>query len=134
MKNGLSKIIIFILILLAILLCVIGYCYFKTDLFKTPDVLFKKYLSKNVTQVLETNYEPLGSAIKRMNNETFEDDLKIKIDASKMSGEDLNESTGEDEDNESYTLNFTLKSDPQTKKASLDSNIQVGEYNLLLIH
>ncbi len=128
MKNGLSKIIIFILILLAILLCVIGYCYFKTDLFKTPDVLFKKYLSKNVTQVLETNYEPLGSAIKRMNNETFEDDLKIKIDASKMSGEDLNESTGEDEDNESYTLNFTLKSDPQTKKASLDSNIQVGEY------
>ena len=128
MKNGLSKIIIFILILLAILLCVIGYCYFKTDLFKTPDVLFKKYLSKNVTQVLETNYEPLGSAIKRMNNETFEDDLKIKIDASKMSGEDLNESTEEDEDNESYTLNFTLKSDPQTKKASLDSNIQVGEY------
>ena len=128
MKKGLSKIIIFIIILLAILLCVIGYCYFKTDLFKTPDVLFKKYLSKNVTQVLETNYEPLENAIKRMNNEAFEDNLKIKIDASKMSGEDLNESTEEDEDNESYTLNFTLKSDPQTKKASLDSNIQVGEY------
>ncbi len=114
-----------------IFLCGVGYCYFKTDLFKTPDVLFKKYLSKNVTQIMNSNYEPWGSAIEKMSKEAFEDDLKIEVDMKKLYGDEDLELLDEEEleglEN-NYLIDFKVKSDIQKQQAELNAEFQMGEY------
>ena len=118
-----------------ILLGCTGYCYFKTDLFKTPDVLYKKYMAKSFNQIMNANYEPLGSALNRINNETFEDDLKIKINPEKLYDEDSLEYLSEEELEElkeGYIVDFILKSDPQNSKSELHVSMKSGEYESTL--
>ena len=135
MKNGLSKIILFIIILLLVLLCGVGYCYLKTDIFKTPDELFKKYLSKNVNQIVSSNSDVLSNVVKRMSEEEFEDNLKIKVNLEKIIGEENLDSFDEEEleqIKDGYSIDFVLKSDPNNSKSELNTSIKYGEYESTL--
>lgn len=73
MKKSKVKIFV-ILIILIIIVSLIGvaYAFFKTDLFKTPDQLFAKYLLDGATQISNFNNEPYGTALERMKNEKTE--------------------------------------------------------------
>lgn len=68
-----SKGIIIVLILVIIGLLAGGaYAFFMTDLFKTPDQLFKKYLLKSVIDLTQVQYEPYNEILTRMADETTE--------------------------------------------------------------
>ena len=85
---------------------------------------------KNINQVTETNFEPLGSAFNKMSTEQFEDDLNIKVNLEKLYGEDALEYLDEDElENikDGYSINFALKSDPQNSKAELNTTMKYLE-------
>lgn len=64
MKKSKVKIFIILIILLIIVGLLGGvYAYFRTDIFKTPDQLFKKYLINGAFQVSSFNNEPYGTAL-----------------------------------------------------------------------
>lgn len=63
-----------ILIILLLIVLVLGgfYIYFMTDLFKTPEQLFKKYLMNNAFQLTKTNIKPFDEIITRTDLEPVE--------------------------------------------------------------
>lgn len=67
MKQGKAKkIILIIIILLLIILGGYAYAYLATDIFKTPEELFTKYLANNVEQLKDFNLKPFDETIKKM--------------------------------------------------------------------
>ncbi|MBR3613681.1 MAG: hypothetical protein IKL55_00685 [Clostridia bacterium] len=87
-KSGVKVvIIIFMLILLIIgLICGGAYVYITTDLFKTPEQLFKKYLLSNVIEVSQLNFEPFNEINERSKEEVTAHTLDIDIDPSSILG------------------------------------------------
>lgn len=66
MKQGKAKkIILIIIILLLIILGGYAYAYLATDIFKTPEELFTKYLANNVEQLKDFNLKPFDETIKK---------------------------------------------------------------------
>lgn len=80
-KSKGKKILIIVIILLLLLLIVAGgaYAYIATDLFKTPEQLFKRYLIKGAQEVSKFNTEPYGEVFKKMETEAVEIDVNSDI-------------------------------------------------------
>ena len=66
-----SKIIIVLILLLAITVGGV-FAYTATDLFKTPDQLFKKYLLSSIWEVYNFNIDPYRDALSKMAEEPSE--------------------------------------------------------------
>ncbi len=83
-KQPNKKTIMISLILIIAIIAVAIYAYVATDLFKTPDQLFKKYLIDSVIGVSKFNTEPYTTAFERANNEptqmTAKTDFKLTFE------------------------------------------------------
>lgn len=67
MKQGKNqKIILVVILLLLLILACIAYVYFATDILKTPEQLFAKYLMNNATQLGEFNLAPFDEISEKM--------------------------------------------------------------------
>lgn len=119
MKNESKKIILSIILILAVFLGVIAYAYFKTDVFKTPDQLFKKYLANNVEQLESFNFKPFDEVFKKMEKESSEFNLDIttKNVASLEDGE--------------MKINLKTKSDVPNKKSAVILDVKADDEYLL---
>ena len=105
MKQGKAKkIILIIIILLLIILGGYAYAYLATDIFKTPEELFTKYLANNVEQLKDFNLKPFDETIKKM----VTDPAELNIDVNCKS----------DEPEVEVKLDVNVKSDPVNKKES----------------
>ena len=114
MKKG--KVLIIIILLLAI----VGagaYIFLATDLFKTPEQLFQKYLIKNVIEISKFNSEPYGEILKQMDTGKSEISLDIPLDPSDLGGDDV----------ESAKMNFNIKTDSESKSESVALTLFMNE-------
>ena len=84
MKNSrrVKPLFIILLLILLILGLALGgvYVYLMTDLFKTPEQLFKKYMISNVIQLTQTNFEPFNEISERSEEEVTQYILDLGID------------------------------------------------------
>lgn len=119
--NG-KKIILLLIILLLVILIIAGgaYAYIATDLFKSPDMLFKKYLVNGATQVYNFNVGPYKEAYKRMQNEQSE----ITIDGKYVLDNELSQYSDEDEEKQNFNTIVTLKTDNSNKNMALSFDIK----------
>lgn len=109
-----QKIILIIIILLLIVLGGIAYAYFATDIFKTPEQLFVKYLMNNGTQLAEFNFAPFDEILEKM--ETTPTEISVNTT---MKQKD----TFSDEEN--VTMLYTnIKTDLPNRKESLNLELQ----------
>lgn len=83
MENKKSKSIMGIILVLAVLIvCGIAYAYVATDVFKSPEKMFKKYLADNVKELKEVNVKPLDELFERSAKEPTELNLELGIESS----------------------------------------------------
>lgn len=111
-RNAGKKIIValfLILLIVAIIACGI-YVYLATDLFKTPEQLFKKYMLSNIIQIGQSNFEPFNEIEERSENELTEYNLNLNIDASSLNIDDA----------EKIDVNLSLKTDWPNKNEELE--------------
>ena len=87
MKKGKGILVIFILLLIVILAGG-AYAYIKTDLLKTPEQLFKKYLINNMAQIANVNIAPFNEVSERMENELTETNLNIILNGEAIGEEE----------------------------------------------
>lgn len=84
MKNSrrVKPIFIILILILLILALVAGgiYVYLMTDLFKTPEQLFKKYMISNVIQLTQSNFEPFNEINERSEEEVTQYLLELGVD------------------------------------------------------
>lgn len=82
MENEKSKSIIGIVLVLAVLIvCGITYAYVGTDIFKSPEKMFKKYLANNIEELKDVNIKPLDELFKRSAKEPTEVNLEVGIES-----------------------------------------------------
>lgn len=115
MKKSNTKIILIIVLILLIALGGAAFCVFKTDMFKSPEQLFKKYLANNVTQIEDFNFEPFNKIFERMETESSSTKLNIEYKDSYSE--------------ETMKLAFNVKSDFQNKAGLINIKANMGEYN-----
>lgn len=109
MKQGKAKkIILVIIILLLIILGGYAYAYLATDIFKTPEELFTKYLANNVQQLKDFNLKPFDETFKKMVTDTVEFNLDVDYTV----------------DEADANVNVNLKSDPTNKKESFGMEVK----------
>lgn len=114
-SGGKSVLLIFILILLIIGIGLGGaYVYFVTDLFKTPEQLFKKYLLSNVLQLAQVNVAPFNEIEERSETEVTEYTLNIGFDPQKIEGIE------ETEEAEKYDGKVILTTDIPNRNKNLE--------------
>lgn len=83
MEKGMNKSIIGILLVVAVLIvCGLAYAYTATDVFKTPEKLFKKYLADNIEELKEVNVKPLDELFERSAKEPTELNLEVGLESS----------------------------------------------------
>ena len=111
--------IVFVFILLIVALVGGAYAYIKTDLFKTPEQLFKKYLVNNFAQMANINIAPFDEIDSRMKNELTESSMDIIYN-----GEVLGTT-------EEHKINVKTCTDLQNKNQSTDITINQNE-NILV--
>lgn len=118
-RNGGKAIIIVLLIILLILALIGGgaYIYLATDLFKTPEQLFKKYMLSNIIETTQTEIKPFDDIEKRSESELTEYSLKLGVDAEKLEMEDMKK----------LDINFALKTDWPNKNEEIDIIINKDE-------
>ena len=80
-KKSKKNIIAIIMVLIVIIGCGLAYAYTKTDIFKTPQQLFKKYLADNVNQLENMNFNPLAEILEKMENEPVETNLYVDVES-----------------------------------------------------
>lgn len=114
MKQGKAKaIILIIIILLLIILGGCAYAYLATDIFKTPEELFTKYLANNIEQLKEFNLKPFDETIEKMVTDPADinADIVFTSDNPKTKG----------------SANINIKSDPVNKKESFGIEVKNDE-------
>ena len=118
-RNGGKTIIIVLLIILLILALIGGgvYIYLATDLFKTPEQLFKKYMLSNIIEIIQTEIKPFEDIDKRSERELAEYSLKLGVDAQKLEMEDM----------QKLDINFALKTDWPNKNEEIEILINKDE-------
>lgn len=114
MKKG--KIFVVILVLLALIGAGV-YIFLATDLFKTPEQLFQKYLIKNVIEISKFNNEPYGDILKQMNSGKSEINLDIPLDTSDLMLGDV----------ETAKMSFNVKTDSESKSDSVSLTLFLDE-------
>lgn len=118
-RNG-GKVIIIVLLIILLILALIGggaYIYLATDLFKTPEQLFKKYMLSNIIEMTQTEIKPFDDIEKRSESELTEYSLKLGVDAEKLEMEDMKK----------LDINFALKTDWTNKNEEIDIIINKDE-------
>lgn len=127
-KSKGKKIVLFFIILLLIVLIIAGgaYAYIATDLLKSPDMLFKKYLLSQASEISKFNVGPYKDGYERMKKEKAEIKVVGKNEYNLGTTQDL------DEDSEKKYLEttLTLKTDYPNKNLSvnIDSKLDGEEY------
>lgn len=127
-KSKGKKIVLFFIILLLIVLIIAGgaYAYIATDLLKSPDMLFKKYLLSQASEISKFNVGPYKDGYERMKKEKAEIKFVGKNEYNLGTTQDL------DEDSEKKYLETTLilKTDYPNKNLSvnIDSKLDGEEY------
>lgn len=119
-EKNVKNIIGVVLVLLVVAICAATYVYLKTDMFKTPQQLFKKYLADNVNQLQEVNLNPLDEILNRIANEPVETNFDIDLETA----------------GQTLTINVNSKSDEKSKKQHVASKVTDGEneyFNLELL-
>ncbi len=117
-RNSGKKIIILIILLL--ILALIGggaYIYLATDLFKTPEQLFKKYMLSNIVELTQTEIKPFDEIEKRSETELTEYSLKLGVDAEKLYMEDMKK----------LDINLALKTDWPNKNEEMEILVNKDE-------
>lgn len=114
-----SKIIIvFVVILLIALLAVGAYAYFYTDMFATPEKLFKKYLYSGYNQLTEFNLAPFDEIY----NKSATEKINFKVFApNKEETQYMIDISADQEANASATakIYFSENTDPLTVSTAL---------------
>lgn len=113
-KIKVLKFVIILLILLLLIISALIFVYIKTDFFKTPDQLFKKYLLDGVVQISRFNIKPY--------NEIFE---KAKSEKVEIVSESERDYTSEPE---SYYY-FEEESETEKKKILVKETIKIDKAN-----
>ncbi len=80
-KEKSKSIIGIILIVLVLVVCGLTYAYTATDIFKSPEKLFKKYLSNNIESLKKVNVKPLDELLKRSSKEASEFNLEFGMES-----------------------------------------------------
>lgn len=122
-RNG-GKRIIIVLIIILLILAIAGcgiYIYLATDLFKTPEQLFKKYMLSNIIELGQTEFKPFDEIEKRSENELTEYHFKAGFETSSL---DYYE---EGDENEKYEYNIFLRTDIPNKNEELEVLINRNE-------
>ena len=91
-----------------------------TDLFKTPEQLFKKYLLSNVLQLTQTNFEPFNEINQRSETEVTQYLLEIGVDQSSVL-----------EDEEKIDIDVKLTTDIPNRNEELELLINKGDSEYL---
>lgn len=125
MKNsgrGKSIVVVLILIFLIIGIVAVGaYAYLMTDLFKTPEQLFKKYLLSNVLQLTQTNFEPFNEINERSETEVTQYLLEVGVDPTVLGGDE----------SEKIDVDLKLTTDIPNRNEELELLINKGENEYL---
>lgn len=100
-----------ILVVLVLIICVATYAYLKTDMFKTPEQLFKKYLADNVNQLKEVNLNPLDEILERSSKELVETNFDVDFES----------------EGQVISVNVNSKSDEKNKKEHVTSKVTDGK-------
>lgn len=113
-KSKGKKVVLILIILLLLVLVVAGgaYAYIATDLFKSDEQLFKKYLINGALEISKFNSEPYGEAFERMDKEPTEITLTAKTDEERYQKQETK---------------LVLKTDVPNKNESLSLNIKVDD-------
>lgn len=118
MKKGGKGIIIFLILIIIALIAGGAYAYFMTDLFKTPEQLFKKYFLSNVIQLTESNFQPFDEVYERMDNELTESSLNITYNGN---------SENSDEEANTYNVNLKLNTDLPNRNEALEVAVKQND-------
>lgn len=108
MKKG-KGIVVFLFFILIAVAAAGAYAYIATDLFKTPEQLFKKYFFGNITQITDMNLQPFDEISERTDNETAEISFDVTYDETSI-----------DEDSAINNINIKLKTDIPNKNEELE--------------
>lgn len=108
MKKG-KGIVVFLFFILIAVAAAGAYAYIATDLFKTPEQLFKKYFFGNITQITDMNLQPFDEISERIDNETAEISFDVTYDETSI-----------DEDSAINNINIKLKTDIPNKNEELE--------------
>lgn len=121
MKEKNTKTIVgVILVLLVIIICAITYAYLKTDIFKSPQQLFKKYLCDNVNQLQKVNLKPYDEILEKSKNETLETNFDVNLESNEQN----------------MNVSVNSKADSKNQKQHIITNVKDEEneyFNLELL-
>ena len=114
--NGkkIKTIVAIILVLFVIIGCALAYAYVQTDIFKTPEQLFKKYLAKNVEELKTTNLKPFDEIFSKMQTGKSETTFNIELES----------------DGEKLAINSNAVSDTQNRETYIDTKIKDQDDNV----
>lgn len=117
MKKGKKIIVVILIILLVLLLTLVGYAYIalKTDLLKTSEEKFSKYLVNEFEQVSNFNIQLYEEIFERLEKESSEVTTTI----------------GYGQDDSNVDISVKSKNDVDNKKTSIDFDVTSDEMNLL---
>lgn len=123
-KSKGNKIVLFFIILLLIVLIIAGgaYAYIATDLLKTPDMLFKKYLLSEFVEISKFNVGPYKEGYARMKNEPTE----IKVVGKNEFGIGMTQDSDDDSEKQYLETTLTLKTDCPNKNISVNVDSKLG--------
>lgn len=107
MRKRYGVIVLLLIIIIIGLLAGGVYAFFMTDLFKTPDQLFKKYLLTGVIDLTQAELRPYNEILNKMSKET----MKMEYVSSDSNG-----------DNE---IKVGYLSDPTNQKSKMDLSMTV---------
>ncbi len=109
-KKSKKVVLILILLLLVVLIISAGaYAYIATDIFKTPEELFAKYLVNNYEQLKGYNFKPFNEVAKKMEKEASETELAMNIKDDTLGDITANLSIKSDVPNENNNVNFLIE-------------------------
>lgn len=117
-SGGKGIVLVFIIILL--ILALIGggaYIYLATDLFKTPEQLFKKYMLSNIVELVQAEVKPFDEINTRSENELTEYNLNLDVDMQKLEMEEMKK----------LDIDFKLKTDWPNKNEELEILVNKDE-------
>ena len=131
MKQGNGIIIVIVLILVIAAVSIAGYAYLETDVFKTPEQKFVKYLAGNYERISTFSLYPFDEISKRTATETSKIDINYK---QKIEGITLVEGTSS---NAEMLYKISTITDPVAKKQQTNitgsvSNVEVFDMEMFL--
>ena len=131
MKQGNGIIVVIVLILVIAVVSIAGYAYLETDVFKTPEQKFVKYLAGNYERISNFSLYPFDEVLKRSETETSKFDVTYK---QKIEGISLVEGMSSDTE---LLYKVSTITDPVAKKQQTNvvgsvSNVEIFDMEMFL--